>query len=625
MAMTQEQFESLVSRLEQDSARNPKLYKLRLGALAVFGYAYIGAILLLLFALLGLIVLAATKGAAMLLILKKVGWLVLALIWIVARSMWIKFEPPSGRQIVRAEAPRLFELIEQTRARARAPKVHSVLITDDFNAAVVQLPRLGIFGWQKNFLLLGLPLMQALSLDEFKAVLAHELGHLSGAHGKFGAWIYRLRSGWSRLSEALSAQEHWGRFLFVPFFNWFAPTFAAYSFVQARQQEHEADRVSAEVAGADAAGAALVRVNTHGDFLSEQYWQDVFRRAESEPHPLATPFSSMTTVFAGACEGEHARKALRQALARRTDYADTHPSLSDRLRALNVQPEIPRPVTASSARILLGTLATAIARELDQRWQTSVQDWWKQRYEYLNEAKRELARLEAIPEQALSLEDAWQRARLTEETREDEDPLPSYRKVLEREPKHMSARFAVGRLLLARDDEAGLDYLRQVSEQDPSATAAASSHIVAYLTRHGREAEAREYIDRYHEATEIEQQASRERSEVRTNDTFLPHELDEQALAALREQLHGYGLARAYLVRKQTKHYQHSPLYILAVERRTGFFGRGSKPSADELTSQLATEVEYPGETLVVALDGDNKSFRGKFKAVKGSLILTNQ
>ena len=97
------------------------------------------------------------------------------------------------------------------------PKVHEVLLTHDFNAAIAQVPRLGLFGFHKNYLILGLPLMMALSLDQFRAVLAHEFGHLSGAHGRFGSWIYRIRRSWYQLMANLEHQQHWGAFIFDRF------------------------------------------------------------------------------------------------------------------------------------------------------------------------------------------------------------------------------------------------------------------------------------------------------------------------------------------------------------------------------------------------------------------------
>src|SRR5690606_25897917 len=158
---------------------------------------------------------------------------------------------------------------------------------------IVQVPRLGLFGWQKNYLILGLPLMQLLSLDEFKAVLAHEFGHLSGAHGRFGAWIYRVRTGWARLNEWRQQQRRWGSFVFVPCCGWCAPKFAAYSFVQARRQEYEADQLAAEALGADAIGRALVRLNLKARELSERYWPTVYAAADRDPTPTVAPFAAL--------------------------------------------------------------------------------------------------------------------------------------------------------------------------------------------------------------------------------------------------------------------------------------------------------------------------------------------
>jgi Zn-dependent protease with chaperone function len=57
------------------------------------------------------------------------------------------------------------------------------------NASVVQIPRLGVFGWSRNYLTVGVPLLDAVTPEQFEAVLAHELGHLARAHGRFRTWI----------------------------------------------------------------------------------------------------------------------------------------------------------------------------------------------------------------------------------------------------------------------------------------------------------------------------------------------------------------------------------------------------------------------------------------------------
>src|SRR4030095_76692 len=122
-----------------------------------------------------------------------------------------------------------YDLVREVETAVQSPHVHHIILTDDFNAAVVQIPRLGVFGWQKNYLLVGLPLMQALSPAQFRAVIAHELGHLSGNHGRFAGWIYRVRLTWVQLLTRLQQEGRHGSFIFERFINWYAPFFNAYS------------------------------------------------------------------------------------------------------------------------------------------------------------------------------------------------------------------------------------------------------------------------------------------------------------------------------------------------------------------------------------------------------------
>jgi hypothetical protein len=70
--------------------------------------------------------------------------------------------------------------------------VDDVIIVDDLNAAVQQRPKWGLFGPSTHSLLRGAPLLPMMSADEVRAVIAHEFGHLSYAHGRMGASVYRL-------------------------------------------------------------------------------------------------------------------------------------------------------------------------------------------------------------------------------------------------------------------------------------------------------------------------------------------------------------------------------------------------------------------------------------------------
>src|SRR5690606_7671584 len=134
---------------------------------------------------------------------------------------------------------------------------------------------------------------KALTVEQFKAVLAHELGHLAAGHGRLSGWIYRQRLRWSRLMDALESVESRGLFLFRPFLRWYAPYFNAFSFPLARANEYEADATSARLASPRAAAAALTGVNVVGSYLRERYWPEIHGKADELPQPSFAPYSGM--------------------------------------------------------------------------------------------------------------------------------------------------------------------------------------------------------------------------------------------------------------------------------------------------------------------------------------------
>jgi hypothetical protein len=225
--VTYEEFETLVGRLEEQAKRNPAGYRTRVLLMALLGNAYLGVML----ALIALLVVAAAISVVWLKAAgAKIAILMAVFLWLVLRALWVRLVPPEGAEITARDAPELFGMIEELRRALRSPRFDHVLVTDDFNAAVAQAPRFGLFGWYRNYLLIGLPLAKALTVEQFKAVLAHEFGHLSKGHGRMSNWIYRQRLRWSRLMAALEEAENWGVVLFRPFLRWYAPYFNAYSY-----------------------------------------------------------------------------------------------------------------------------------------------------------------------------------------------------------------------------------------------------------------------------------------------------------------------------------------------------------------------------------------------------------
>src|SRR5260221_350301 len=269
MAISSDRFAALVARLERQARRNPARYRLRVVALALAGYAYLGAV----FALaLSLVALGFSPLVDPTVLAAILAVLLAALTALVRRAMRAGLPAPRGYTLERGEAPELFALIGGLRGRLRAPRLHRVVVTGDFNASVTQVPRPGVPGVHRNTLAIGLPLMKSLSPEQFKAVLAHEIGHLAGGHARFASGVYRLRSSWTRLLEALDRRKNWGSLLLRLFFERYVPYFNAHSLPLARAHEYQADAIAVRLTSRRATAEALSTVSVIGSYLGERFW-----------------------------------------------------------------------------------------------------------------------------------------------------------------------------------------------------------------------------------------------------------------------------------------------------------------------------------------------------------------
>lgn len=598
----------LVAAYEHDSRDDPRRFALVTAALAAFGYAAIVATLAAAAAGLG-------WGVAQLLNGRLRSWKVLLVIGCASllvsllRALWLRSREPEGTAITHREVPRLFELIEQVRRRVGAPRPDRVLIDGEMNAAVVQQPRLGLLGWHRNTLILGLPLLMALDGRQLAAVLAHEFGHLRGAHGKLGAWVYRTRRSWVRLAESRERARLGGSVADLAlafFFRHFFPRFNARAFVLSRQQEYEADRTAHEIVGRESAATGLLAIELQARYLHEQFWPMVWRQAAHVPSPeKERPYRAMQQALKGALRSAKAGVWLKEAVRRLPDLADTHPSLRDRLDFADMPARLPPPVTVSAAEALFRDALPAWLARLDKDWRTRSAEAWRERHRYAQAQRRMAEELQAALNQGpLDPDDhlLWARAALWTEGEAAE--ITVLRRMLRDHPTHLGARYELGSTLIEVDDrqfnDEGAQLLRGVAEggNHPWALPAAQ-RIEAWL-------QARE---RYDELKAW--RATLARIEQRTDATwaalhdfeheprFEPHGLSKRALRPLADLLRGEKAAgRAWLVRRSVAEAPDWRFCIVLVERSRVL----GQPDAQSWWAELQERIELPCPFMVIDL-----------------------
>lgn len=265
-----------------------------------------------------------------------------------------RFSPP-GPLLDRQVHPKLFAQLESVAQACRQTMPREVYLIGDVNAWVAQ--RGGLMGFfSRRVMGLGLPLMQALTLSEFRAVLAHEFGHYHGGDTALGPWVYKTRSAIGRTLSNLS-----GSLLQAPFL-WYAKLFLRVSHAVSRRQEFSADALAARVVGSQPLVAGLEKLRGV-KMAYDLYWQQ-----ELQPLLEAGFIAPIADGFGQFVRDQRTVRAMSSVLERElregtTDPYDTHPALVDRIAAVKGLPSGPVAMDEPGAISLLSNVT-----ELEQRW-----------------------------------------------------------------------------------------------------------------------------------------------------------------------------------------------------------------------------------------------------------------
>jgi Zn-dependent protease with chaperone function len=247
----------------------------------------------------------------------------------------------------------------------RGPR--QILIGTDADAAAWERSRmLGLFPGRR-YLIIGAPLLLALSPAQLDAVLAHELGHYGNKDTRLGPLVGRGRVG---ILMALRAAERnvavggdgGARRRFEPRGWWYVVlAFRAYAHVffslteaTSRAQEYAADRASARIAGRENTASALAEIHV----ISSAYQFYLDRHAYSglplgllpEPAQVIGGFGSLLADPPRVAEPERLRRIPGARGVSRASRFDSHPPLADRLAALHALPDDGRAADEPSGR-----------------------------------------------------------------------------------------------------------------------------------------------------------------------------------------------------------------------------------------------------------------------------------
>lgn len=524
------------------------------------------------------------------------------------KALWIKFDTPQGHVLEREKYPNLFEELDSLTTTLNALTIHQVIIEDTLNAAVIQHPRFGLFGGNKNTLFLGIQLLLALSPAEMRSVLAHELGHLSGNHSRFSGWIYRVRLSWFRIMDAFENSDSFGAGLMRRFFNWYAPKFSAYSFALARTNEYEADQVAARLTSADTAAKALINVYAQAPYIDGEFWNTYFKQADDRPSPPIPPYEGLAQFLKQTpISRQRLLENIKQVMQEETHYADTHPALRDRVEAITHDAVLPDTFDVNAAESWLGTGYQDILTRFDRDWMARNEENWKNRYDYVETARRVLAKNRDVDPNTLNDDELWELSQYKDEFEGDDAALAVYQCYQQRHPDSVGAAYYIGRILSARGDVSAIEHLR-IALNHPNTLQQAGQWGYQLLSEQGNEGVAEKWWQEVLQVNEGQRISAQQRESICLSDTLRTPDIDDSLLQSTVDLLKAHRNAGACWLAQKEIQDDGAPVYIIAFRPR-GFYWSFNKAQA-----AVAEALTVDADVFVVCLWGDNSKLAKKVK-----------
>jgi Zn-dependent protease with chaperone function len=604
--------------------RSPAAYERRVVMLAILGYAYLVAALLVIVALmagLGVFLFGWQQAGHPVGLFAGVWIALITLGFAVLNAFTFTAPAPKGIPLHREDAPELFALIEDLRAGLAAPSVDEVLLTWGADAACQQRVRFGPFGPTRRSVLVGLPALLAITAEELRAILAHELGHFSTSSGRAGAWVYGVRETWSRLVVDLHERRSLTKGVFTALFGWYMSYFGRYSFVLARQQEASADRAAAALSGGVVLADALVRLTILRQALSRQTGLAFGMASLSGLAPVA----QARAFIRGALDPRQSQRDLMAAIAAEEELADVHPPLRTRLVALGVEPRAPAPAAKPAADRYLAARLDEFSARVDELWEhespaaTTLRDIAKGLRQQVVTATDELTRLEKIANTDATDDDLRRRAEVTEWLRGSLAALPVYETLAQRE--NPAGLAGAGRIHLATGDAAGLELIDRAVALDRSIGAAVANDARDFLVAEGRTEEAAHYEELIEERATEQMAVHTARAALSVDDEIVAHDLGPELVAKVAAIFPRVTcVSRAQLVKKIVRDRPEVRAYFLAVTYETGWFIRTDQKDQQIMTSRIQEAVEAIAPDLSI-VPVNAYAGRKKLLDLEGSLV----
>lgn len=433
-----------------------------------------------------------------------------------ARALQLRAKPADGVVVPPQQAKEVHALVEKVRASLDAAPIDDLHFDPSLEVKLVELPRLGILGWPRHVLVIGLPLMMAMGTEPLAALITHALVPLRResswrqALREPAAWVERQRRQWDALANSWVPSRllpWWQDAVLGAFMNRFLPRFDARAVVMGRDEAALADRVVLSQCGAPALATGLMGPAVQQHFLDEVFWPQRWAGTRDNNLPNVLPLREMRALISASLRHPQAKGWLHDSLSAAPKRGDLRAPLRDRLALTGDAARLSKRSNEgrSAADALLGRQLDSWIDVLDTYWQRVSAPRWTEMHQAHREHQRLLTELaESHASRPVSLDDHLLWIRTASLVQGPAQAVPIAREAVERHPKSRGARYLLACALLeARgvlpsrmalpdlppDANEALEMLSELSEDDTE------DHVPGAARKPGK-TQASENVDR---------------------------------------------------------------------------------------------------------------------------------
>lgn len=307
-------------------------------------------------------------------------WLATLLVsfWFGYRLLQVKTTPPEGMELNQTEAPELYALIDELTAGHGTLTVHRVIVTGRFQLDVIKTQKFILPVYSRNTLVIGLPLIQMMPRNIFRALLARKLSQHSWMRNPLLHFLHQMDSAWWQYYEAMAAHPAADMKLFSLAYGIFAMLYHELAEPIARLDGLSADRYTLKTISDEDVVESIEYLFIAGMFIDKVFWPRLRQLARQQQKYDLSPCSALARVrekFLGRIDIDAwLLKEMAAGVSPRWGVA----SMRVRLNTLGHDSALPLKISNQfAAEAYLGNCLTKIIVEVDRQWREHTIVKWR--------------------------------------------------------------------------------------------------------------------------------------------------------------------------------------------------------------------------------------------------------